>query len=374
MLEQVKSAVAVKSAHDFRGEEGLLYRVQIPMAGQDGGLETFWAKKWHRSHTKPFYLPLESGGSSLSPFWHKVIESSYRIVHELFPQETIDVCGSYDERLRGQLWPQDFDVRAGRPVTVSREAVGDPEACAIRDDVMNRHYQVLLGRRDEAARTGATKAEMEPFFAEWREAVNAEIVRVLGPEVELDSILSSIIPGAGVLDKVIHSLRSRNPENVMADFFEAGISIGHPEVNFIPGKKDVHPRPPHGTFVEFSIADVDKLVSAITKRFADNPWKKNRILQEVRSYQIYDLVDRMFDRILLIYIQKAEQKPKPESFGKVCETLEKFRQVMERCGDVIEPEVFQAAVGRSILRAVSHQDMIDRLQREVIAPMEEFLT
>lgn len=82
----------------------------------------------------------------------------------------------------------------------------------------------------------------------------------------------------------------------------------------------------------------------------------------------------MFDRILPIYIQKTERKPKPESFGKVCETLEKFRQVMERCEDVIEPEVFQSVVTHAILKAVSHQDMVDRLQREVIAPMKRFLT
>lgn len=45
MLDQIKSAVAEKSEHDFRGEEGLLYRVQLPMAGQDGLSEIYWAKK-----------------------------------------------------------------------------------------------------------------------------------------------------------------------------------------------------------------------------------------------------------------------------------------------------------------------------------------
>lgn len=352
----------------------MLYRVQIPMAGQDGRLETFWAKKWHRSHIKPFYLPLESGGSSLSPFWHKAIESSYRIVHELFPRETIDVCGSYDERVSGTLAGlQNFDIRAGKPVTVSREIIGDPEICNVRDDIMRRHYKVLLDRRDEAIRTGATKAEMEPFFAEWRRAVNDEIVKALGPEVELDSIISNVTPRQDSLGQVAKLLRSRNLENVMSDFFEAGISIGHPEVNFIPGRKDIHPRPPHGTFVEFSIADVNKLVGTITKRFSGDLRKKNQLLQEVRTYQIFDFIDKMFDKILPIYIQKTQQQPKPESFGKICEALEKLRQIMERFGDVAEPEVFQAVVGHSISRAVSHQDMINRIQREVIAPMERFL-
>lgn len=375
MFDQIKSAVAEKPEHDFRGEEGLLYRVQLPMAGQDGLSETYWAKKWHRSHVKPFYLPFESGGSSLSPFWHKVIETSYRIVHELFPQETIDVCGAYDERVSGTLSGlQSFDVRAGKPVTVSRDIIGDPEICNARNDVINKYYKVLLERRDEGARAGATKAEMAPFFAEWRKIVNVEIVKVLGPEVELDSIISTMPPGSNGLDYIAKLLRKRNPENVMSDFFEAGISIGHPEVNFIPGRKDAHPRPPHGTFVEFSIVDVDKLVGVIMRRFADNPRKKNQLLQEVRTYQIYDLVDRMFDRVLLIYIQKTEYKPKPESFGKVCETLEKLRQIMERYGDVIEPEVFLTAVERAILRAISHQDMIARLQREVILPMKNYLT
>lgn len=230
-----------------------------------------------------------------------------------------------------------------------------------------------MSRRDEATRTGATKAEMEPFFSEWRRAVNDEIVKALGPEIELDSIISNVTPGPDSLGQVAKLLRSRNPENVMSDFFEAGISIGHPEVNFIPGRKDAHPRPPHGTFVEFSIADVDKLVRAITKRFSGDPWKKNQLLQEVRSYQIYAFIDEMFDKILPIYIQKTQQKPSADSFGKICESLEILRMVMERLGDVIEPEVFQSAVGHSILRAVSHQDMVDRLQREVIAPMNRFL-
>ncbi|MBP9770897.1 hypothetical protein KBC97_01915 [Candidatus Gracilibacteria bacterium] len=368
MLEKVRQEVDKKKTHDFRGEEGLLYRTSV-----NG--EPLWAKKWHRSHDKAFYMPIELGGSSLSPFWHKKIELSYSIVHELFPNDTIDVIGSYDERVSSSMGNiREFEPMDGKPVTVSREAVGDPELCAIRDDIMNQYYAVLLERRDEGARRGATKEQMAPFFAAERKKVNAKIVSAIGPEIELDSLITSVVAsGFKGLDQLAKRIRARNPKNVMADFLDAGISAGHPEVNFVPGTKELHPNPPHGTFVELSIADSKMLVAHISRKFANNPRKRDELLSRFRSYEIYTLVDQLFDKILLAFIQKTQGRGDAESLGKICLTLEKFRQVTEKFGLTIDPSSMERSLVNIVVTSTNSREAMSRLQREFITPMEAAL-
>ncbi len=367
MVDQIRAEVAKKETHDFRGEEGLLYRV--PING-----EAIWAKKWHRSHTKGFYMPLGLGGSSLSPFWHRAVKLSYSLVHELFPNDTIDVVGSYDERTGPNLGVmREFEPLAGKPVTVSREAAGDPELCAIRDDIMASHYKVLLAGRDEGERRGSTKAQMEPFFAAGRKEVNARIVKALGPEIDLDSLISSInAKDPDVLGQLARKIRARNPKNVMADLYEAGVSPGHPELNFVPGTKESHPNPPHGTFVEFSIADSKKFVDNIAKKFSNNPRKRDELLSKFRSYEIYTLVDGLYDRLFLAFVQKTQGRGEPELIGKICLTLEKFRQITEKFGLTIDPAAMERSITNIIITANS-REAINRLQRELIAPMETAL-
>lgn len=369
MIPEIKKAVEEKKAPDFRGEEGLLYKVSV-------NDENFWAKKWHRSHTKPFYMPIEAGGSSLSPFWHKAVETSYSLVHELFPSDTINVIGAYDERTKkaGILSSPRFNPLEGRPVTVSHEIQGDGKISAIRDEVLGRMYKVLIAKRDEAARTGATKDQMKPFFDEWRRKMNVEMVRIMGPSIELDSIIfASKVNGPEALDDFSKRLISRDGDNVMADLFAAGISIGHPEVNFIPGPKDIHPRAPYGTFVEFSIADANKLADHIVKRFAGNPVKRAELLQRLRSYQIFAMVDDMFDKIVPLYIHKTGGKFDENSLGQICVALEKFREIVEKFGDQTKPSVLQNAITTIIMQSQNHDEMRDRLQNEIIRALDKAL-
>lgn len=361
MIDKLRTAVDAKDNYDFRGEEGILYRVEL-----DGGV--FWAKKWHRSHNKGFYTPIWMGGSILSPFWHEAVKTAYRIVHDLFPDHTIDVCGSYDERLSGNIAvSRSFSPPSGRPVTVSREIQGDPEICAIRNQILGAYYRILISRRDEAAREHRTRDEMAPFFASWRADVNAAMIRILGPEIDMDSIIARVrTTGPEVLDEFARLIRERDGDNVMADLLKAGISTGHPEVNFIPCDRIKHPRPPHGKFVEFSIADVHRLADYITKRFAGNSSKRVELLQRLRSYQIYSLVDEMFDKIVPIYIQKTGGRFDQRSLGQICAALEKFRLITETLGDRIDPAVLQKAITTIVLRSGSHQEIIDRLENDVI--------
>lgn len=368
MIEKARQEVEKKETHDFRGEEGLLYRISL-----NG--ESLWAKKWHRSHEKAFYMPIEAGGSSLSPFWHKKIELSYTVVHELFPNDTIDVIGSYDERTPSSLGAvSEFEPLSGKPVTVSREAVGDPELCAIRDDIMNQHYKVLLAERDAGARRGATKEQMAPFFAAGRKEVNAKIVAALGPEIDLDSLIASVVGnGPQVMDQLARKIRARNPKNVMADFLDAGISAGHPELNFVPGRKELHPNPPHGTFVEFSIADSKKLVAHICRKFANTPRKRDELLSKFRSYEIYTLVDNLFDKILLAFIQKTRGRGDAELLGKICLAIEKFRQVTEKFGLTIDPSNMEKSLMNIVMTSTNSREAMSRLQRELITPMDAVL-
>lgn len=368
MIDRIREEVDKKDNHDFRGEEGLLYRVPV-------GNEAFWAKKWHRSHTKDFYTPLDAGGSSLSPFWHRAVGLSYSIVHELFPKETINMIGSYDERTPRILGTiRNFDPLSGKPITVSTEAQGDPELCEIRDSVMREHYQVLLAKRDEGTRRGASKAEMEPFFNSWRHAVNARMVEIMGPEIDLDSLINSISPDTPDFSmELARRIRKRNPQNVIADFLQAGISVGHPEVNFVPGTKESHPYPPHGTFVEFSIYNSQRLVDYISKKFANNPRKRDELMAKFRSFEICNLVDKIFDKIFLAFVKKTQGLTDTELLGKICLALEKFRLVTEKFGLVMKPAVVENLMTDIIIKSTSAREAMARLQREFIAPMEAAL-
>jgi len=368
VLNKIRNKVAEQEGYDFHGEEGALHRIHL-----DG--ETLWAKRWNRSHTKNFYMPPELGGSSLSPFWHKTVELSYSLVHELFPEDTIEVRGSYDERTPQPMGKNsNFNLLGGRPVTVSLEAEGDPELCGIRDEIMNRHYAVLLNLRADSLRRGATKTEMEPVFGSWRRAINAELLTVLDSEIELDSLIMSVSPNSpDFLAELARRIRDRNPKNVMAKLFDAGVSAGHPEVNFVPGSKEKHPNPPHGTFVEFSIADRQKLANHIQRKFANDPRKRDVLMNKLRDFEIYSLVDTMFDKILIAFMRKTRGTNDPEFLGALCLVLEKFRLVIEKLGLVISPLQIEQQIINIITQSSGTNEAIATLQRDLIRPMDKVL-
>lgn len=368
MINEIRKAVTAREDSETRGEEGLLYKVKVP----DIGEQVYWAKKWYRTGRKGFSMPFEVGGSLLSPFWHKLIELEGTIVHELFPNETIDTIGSYDERIRSgiAIYPS-FNIMPGRPVTVSRETIGDPEITATRDEIMKHAYAVLLRHRDQSLRMHGSTSDKDPFFDKWRKDINREMVRVLGPEISLDDILFKVMDSDKLMNRLVENLRRRNPENIMADFFEAGISLSHPEVNFIPGSKDAHPRPPHGTFVEFAIADVEMLKGFVNQKY-DGP-KRDKLLQKIQSYELHKLVDSLYDRIFLFYMQKVNGDFNSKSLSAISASLDKLLLILQKRSDVIDITEFERAFAGIIMTSRSHEEMAQKIERELIATLDHVL-
>ncbi|MEK7673155.1 MAG: hypothetical protein AAB373_04690 [Patescibacteria group bacterium] len=361
MIDDIRKHLDLDPTPTTRGEEGVLYRVSA-------GEESFFAKRWYRSHEKQGSFPIEAGGAALSPFWHNVVRLKQEIVHALFPGYSIKTVGSFDERVKRGGGEGQFDLDWGRPVTVSKEVVGDPVISPIRTGILDAAYKTLLAHKDDLMRRGAGTKQEDPFFKQWTAQVNREIVGLLGPDIDLGA---SFFEGNRGFDDIVCKLQRQRPGSMLTEFFEAGISVAHPEVNFIPGNKDTHQKKPHGTFLEFNIGNEARLKHAIMRRFKGDQSKINELLAKLRSYQINQLLDKIFDHILPVYIKITDGQTSPISLSAIYTALERFKIFIEqgKLTEEITKSVVEGLIS-IINTSGSHERMAWRLQEQLTASFD----
>lgn len=288
MIDRIRQAVDAKPEYDFRGEEAVLHRVEV-----DGRM--LWAKKWYRTHEKPLSIRFALKGAGLSAYWHKVKEAEYRLINALFPDETVKMVGSYDERIRRrQGQPAKFRLLNGRPVTVTEETVGDPDLIAGMRAILAPAYAETLAYRDALQNSGRP-VPMDEFFMDWRTRVNDQVHTLLGND-DLD--VGPVMTHPSQATARISEVARRSPRNVMVDMLRAGITPVHPEVNFIPGTEQTHRRPPHGTFVELHIYDINRLKIAVGAAFRDDPGELARLNLLIDRYLLFRELDKIFDEVI----------------------------------------------------------------------------
>ena len=278
------------TAPTLRREEGLLYRV----SGEVGeGSVDHWVKKWYRSHEKAASAPIEQGFSMLSPFWARQKELEIKLINELFPNCTVKMEGSHDERVEGN----NFDLLKGRPATVTQHVeTGNQEVFNIMMEIINETYGVLIPAKDKMMKSGGiTLTPNDPFFKEWRERIDARIQAVLGQDLDMGSVVSGL---EGFAKRVVE-LKKRNPNTTIIDLLEAGIVPIHTQLNFIPCNKDTHPRSPHGTFLEFRIYDVNKLSKTAEKTFGKDARRMDSFNENLLELIVGERLDTMFDNLVL---------------------------------------------------------------------------
>src|SRR3990167_9953533 len=80
------------------GEEGILHRI-----GLHG--DRYFAKQWRGKHYAGEHSGLSvsyaetSGRTPVSPFWHKVKYYEAKLIHDAFPDRTLEMSVAYDPRI-----------------------------------------------------------------------------------------------------------------------------------------------------------------------------------------------------------------------------------------------------------------------------------
>lgn len=274
----------------FRGEEGLLYRIPSLVEPYD-----LWVKKWYRSNGKGFSVPIETGVAILSPYWARLKELEVILINALFPDCTVKMEGSYDERVSANH----FDIFSGRPATITRHVeAGDNVLFEALSLILEEAYKVILEHGDKMARRAIETAREVPghaeFIQDWRRNVDDQIRKLLGPDLDMGAPLD--------FDQVsarTEELRKRNPNTTIVDLLDAGIVPVHPQVNFIPGNKETHPKSPHGTFLEFMIYDEQKLYAAAKKKFASSEEELGKFFVGLKELLVLERLDLMYDDIVM---------------------------------------------------------------------------
>lgn len=285
-IQELRRKVDPKAAPDFRGEEGTLHRVTVE--GAD-----YWAKRWYRTHNKPWSIPFDRNAAALSPFWARAVDARYRLIHALFPGETVEPVGAYDERVRQQDDESRFSLHDGKPVTITANVNGDRDKMAQRDVILAEMYPIVLGFRDRSMRE-ISEVKDDPLFGKWRREINRRLSAVLGRDVTMGEPVNH----PSEYDRRAEGVRALNPHSVIIDMVEAGIHPIHPEVNFFPGTPATHEREPHGTFLELDIHNLEKLRAAMEKKWQHDQDKLAETGRDWKDYVIASVLDRMFDETL----------------------------------------------------------------------------
>lgn len=355
-LQKVAQKIEASREPTLTREEGFLHRVYF--RGED-----FWGKQWYRSHQKTFWNARVMEGERyalLSPYYAKMIELTYRIVNELFPRETVQMCGSYDKRVSNSSDGPDFDTGRGFPVTITRHVEGDTDKVAALRAIVDPSYEEVIAQRARFTREGRTREECTPFFVRSAREVNEKVRALLGDDINFGTANDPSV----TLEQRIADLQEKSPDNVMLDMVEAGIMPIHPELNFIPGTPGTHERKPHGTFLEFDVYDLHKLLATCERRFAEDPDKLQEMKQMIYQLMIHRRLDHMFDETVflqdyslgqgLLWVDGAQ--------GVIYRTLESLRKAMDvGVVDPQDPPDLRIAL-RAALQSRGHLSPLDVLR------------
>ena len=376
---QVRRKIERKPEYDDRGEEGIFYIVNA-----DG--TRYWAKEWYHMHDKGTGAPVERKASSCSPYWHKVKYYEYQLIHDAFPTHTINLVAGYDERIKevghhptGER-EYSFDMNAGRPTTVSVEITGDPKLSDRRNQAMREAYAVLLKFVD--GNRGKNTID-HPFFVHWRQIVDQRMQEILGQDIHVPMLSVEGKSRAAAQSKISDAivglaaeLKQRNPQSVIPEMLENGIMPTHPELNFIPGTKESHPRQPHGTFVEASILDLNLFIVKRRQALAEQPGQLTCFNNQVERYTFYRLLYKVFDDMIIFanYGPNDNWKFRPEVQTALFQVTETIRDAYDRHDyefDKTTLDNLQLAINNIFARGVSPQHVALLIQKEIIPPLKK---
>lgn len=366
-IDHVEMAVTGKD-HARRGEEGALYRANLD--GQD-----LWVKRWYRSHEVGYSINPDLGGAALSPFFARMKSVEYEIIHSLFPAETIDMVGSYDQRC---IEDEDgkgldaFGIFAGRPTTVSKNVTGDSELMAKYDAIIVPAQKMTVEYRDANIRSGRGNPDaMDPFFVTWRREVNRMVRDLIGPEVTFPHIHAK--GQADYLRQVAENARkikARSPKNVIPEMISVGIYPIHPEVNFVPGNSKTHERPPYGTFLELKIFNPEVLNKKCKEIFANNPEGLKEMMGKMQNREILSKLHRLFHRVVFEtqYPSNDRYKYGNEFNTAVADYL--YRLYMDLTTNIIDLNMFDKEcqqlpqkIAGVFMKARGERDLVEMVRR-----------
>ncbi|MDP3771432.1 MAG: hypothetical protein Q8R16_03980, partial [bacterium] len=291
----------------------------------------------------------ESSHTPVSPFWHKVKFYEAKLIHDAFPDSTLEMSVAYDPRITpdadgGATFTPDVE----RPVTVTHEVEGDPGVRAERDRIIREAYdQVWASREPDEDGVMRTKRESGAFHL-------ADIAMAqrfgfeLMPMVSHDRDLHAWIP------KNIQWIRSVNPTSDIIPMLEAGLIPIHAGVNFVPTAESDPERGPRGVYLELAVGDLERLRTKLHERCGDEACR-TQINRRIERYAMYRVLDDLYDSIFIDQhlLGATDVLNDPEVMNAAFQMLRVAQERIERDG-LARADVWLSDI-REHLRALWHR-------------------
>jgi len=275
------------------GEEGILHRI-----GLDGG--RYFAKRWRGKHYegelagRSVTYSEENMQTPVSPFWHKVKFYESKLIHDAFPDSTLEMSVAHDPRITSD---SDGDVQfapdTGRPVTVTRDVAGDPKLRAERDRIVREAYdEVWASRAPNADGVMQHERETGAFYR-----ADISMAERFGREL-FPQIVSHDRDMQKWMARNIEAVQRVHPKSELLDLLEAGLVPIHPGVNFIPTAESDPERGPKGVYLELAVGDLERLRAKLHERCSDDACRA-QIDRRIERYAMYRVLDDLHDGIFV---------------------------------------------------------------------------
>ncbi|MBI4449571.1 hypothetical protein HY634_00770 [Candidatus Uhrbacteria bacterium] len=276
------------------GEEGILRRI-----GLDDG--RYFAKRWRGKHYEGEHAGRsvsyseESGRTPVSPFWHKVKFYETKLIHDAFPDSTLEMSAAYDPRIvPGADGDAQFMPGTGRPVTVTREVEGDLKLRAERDRIVRAAYDEVFEHRAPNTHGELQQHQGTGAFYRADMAMAERFGReLLGPLVSHDEHLRD-----KWVDRNIENVRHWYPGSDVLEILEAGLIPIHAGLNFIPTAEPDPERGPQGVYLELAVGDLERLRAKLHAQCADDACR-TKIDRRIERYAMYRVLDDLYDGIFI---------------------------------------------------------------------------
>ncbi len=362
--QEIKRSVDRKSRPDTMGEEGILHIVE-----QND--ERYFAKQWYKNHDTQLAVSPEHGGSPMSPYWHKLKFYEYQLIHDVFPDATVEMVGGFDPRIKKEAdGSHSFDMSSGRPFTVTKEVLGDPIKTAQVRNVLDQAYALMLPYRD-AVRGRPKNDAGEAAFMRVVFKADQAIQEILGKELHLEQFQGGYT--SKEFERLIATVKQVDPNSRMIALLECGVVPIHPEFNFIPGTKETHPQSPHGVFIECAIRDINRFRLGVNKRFIQpqQAADKAALNAKMERYLLYRTLDQMFDHFLRTPLGPKEAwKFDPAVQTAIFHLLEYVKKIANKrpINDAMVQGLLRDVIGKFV-RGFSASHVATLLETEMVKPL-----
>lgn len=355
--------------HDWLGEEGILHRVSFDGEGQ----KRYVAKQWYSTAEKRQGMPIESGGSPTSPYWHKVKFHEYGLIHSAFPDQTVEIVAGFDERIhRGPNGEYNFVFQTGRPVTMTKEVEADPTLMAERDAIVDPLYERMFAYHTATQHGRTATPEQRAQFYHVIAQANVELDQLFGPELMQLPVVAHEGESISSIDvttvrQVAEKLTVTDPTNPLAHFWQYGILAIHPQLNFIPEGAGGPPGKVRGKYIEFIIFDLQRFHDQWNREHS--PEETARVVPKITRYYMYRVLDDLFCRIVLLGSYNTQlHLDTPEVQTAVFHITEALRKKCEQYSPRILPQCYDP-----ILAEVKRRVENARMENDLVAALEQMV-